>query len=154
MTRMLATVALVLALTHFQAPKEQKPRVVLPNPKLLRCRASDCYNLWLQQQESNDIFPKQLHIDMNQDCIYGLVAFYDKSVSAQDIESAIDGHYLGSKNTDFAKTPIKIWRIESEKFAIQLSKADKRDEKKEAIEAGTKQVIYIAFGGRSACNIP
>jgi hypothetical protein len=154
MIRLLVAFVLMLSPIQFQTPRDEKPHLVLPSPKLLRCRSSDCFNLWLEAQQPKDIFPKQLHLDMNQDCIYGLTALYDKSVSAQDIESAIDEHYLASKNTDFAKTPIRIWRVESEKFAIQLSEASRRDEKREAIEAGTKQVIYIAFGGRSACTIP
>jgi hypothetical protein len=45
--------------------------------------------------------------------------------------------------------------VESEKFAIQLSAADKKDVKsKLADEVGTKRIIYIAFGGRSACKTP
>jgi hypothetical protein len=103
----------------------------------------------------NAVYPKQLLIDMNQDCLYCLQAIYDKSVSVQDVEVAIDGHYLASKNTDFEKSPLRLWRVESEKFAIQLSADDKKDVKRNiSAEAGTKRIIYIAFGGRSACNNP
>jgi hypothetical protein len=100
------------------------------------------------------VFPNQLLMDMNQDCLYGLTALYDKSVSVHDIELAIDEHYSGSKNSDFDKASIRLWRVESEKLAIQLSESDKKDEKRGGAEAGTKHVIYIAFGGRSACSIP
>ncbi|MGB0035306.1 MAG: hypothetical protein WBP79_07525 [Candidatus Acidiferrales bacterium] len=151
----IATVILMLGLAHFQTAKEENGgRFVLPNPKLLRCRSSDCFNLWLEDRHADAVFPKQLRIDMNQDCIYGLEAVYDKSVSMHDIELAIDEHYLGSKYTDFEKYSIRLWRVEPEKFAIQLSVADKKDEKRNVAEAGATHVIYIAFGGRSACNIP
>jgi hypothetical protein len=155
MKRVLAAVIL-LALAYGQTPKEENhSHIVLPNPKLLRCGSSDCSHLWLEQPEVNAVYPKQLLIDMNQDCLYGLQAIYDKSVSVQDIEVAIDEHYLASKNTDFEKSHLRLWRVESEKFAIQLSADDKRDVKGNiADEAGTKRIIYIAFGGRSACNIP
>lgn len=47
-----------------------------------------------------------------------------------------------------------VWRVEPEKFAIQLGVFDKKDEKRSMGEAGRKEAIYIAFGGKSACEIP
>jgi hypothetical protein len=110
--------------------------------------------LWPEKPEANAVFPKQLLIDMNQNCLYGMTALYDKSIPVEDVQSAIDERYAKWANPDFVNLPLKIWRVESEKFAIQLSVADRKDEKRNGTEAGTKQVIYIAFGGRSACNIP
>ena len=154
MLRVIVATVLMLGLAHFQTAKEEKSLVVLPNPKLLRCTSSNCSSLWLQERQANAVFPKQLLIDMNQDCVYGLEAFYDKSVSVHDIELAIDEHYSGSKNADLAKNSLRVWRVESEKFAIQLGEADKKDEKRNVAEAGTKQLIYISFGGKSACSTP
>jgi hypothetical protein len=156
MKRVLAAVAMLVGLAYGQTAKEENhSHIVLPNPKLLRCESSDCSRLWLEHAEANAVFPTQLLIDMNRDCLYGLQAIYDKSVSVQDIELAIDDHYLASKNTDFEKSPLRLWRVESEKFAIQLSAVDKKDVKsKLADEVGTKRIIYIAFGGRSACKTP
>jgi len=82
-----------------------------------------------------------------------MTALYDKSVSVDDLKTAIDERYEKWAHTDFANSPVKLWRVEPEKFAIQLSVAGKEDEKKNIAEAGTKRAIYIAFGGRSACNI-
>lgn len=152
MKGVIPALVLMLGPIYFQAVNDEKAHVVLPSPKLLRCRSSDCFNLWLGDRQPDEVFPKQLLIDMNQDCVYDLEAFYDKSVSEHDIELAIDERYLGSKNTDFAKSSIRLWRVESERFAIQLGEVDKRDQKRNAVEPGTKQVIYIAFGGASACN--
>ncbi len=90
---------------------------------------------------------------MNQNCLYGVTALYDKSVSVDDVKTAIDERYEKWAHADSANSPVKLWRVEPEKFAIQLSVAGKEDEKKNIGEAGTKQAIYIAFGGRSACNI-
>jgi hypothetical protein len=154
MESVIAALVLLLGLGNFQAANEEKSHVVVPSPKLLRCKSSDCFQLWLDKPEAHAVFPNQLLIDTNQDCVYGLTAYYDKSVSVHEIELAIDEHYSGSKNTAFEKTSIRLWRVESEKFAIQVSESNKKDEKRGVAEAGTKHVIYIAFGGRSACSIP
>jgi hypothetical protein len=155
MKRVIAAVVLMLGLAHFQTAKEENGRrFVLPNPQLLRCSSSDCFQLWSEKPEANAVFPKQVIIDMNQNCIYGLRALYDKSIPVDDIKSAIDERYAKWARADFVNSPLKLWRVEPEKFAIQLSVADKKDEKRNVAEAGTKQAIYIAFGGRSTCNIP
>jgi hypothetical protein len=94
-------------------------------------------------------------IDMKQNCLYGFTAIYDKSISLGDVKAAIDeryGKWAFPKNDD-AAMPVKLWRVESEKFAIQLSVADKKDEKMNIADVGTKVAIYIGFGGRSACDV-
>ena len=92
---------------------------------------------------------------MNQNCLYGMTATYDKSIPVEDVRAAIDERYgRWALPLDDPSGPVKLWRVEPEKFAIQLSVADKKDEKMNIADAGTKQAIYIAFGGRSACTIP
>ena len=158
MKRIIAAVVLTLGLANCQAAKEEnKSRLVLPNPKLLGCKSSDCFTLWLDRStEANAVFPKQVIIDMNQNCLYGMTALYDKSIPIRDVKAAIDeryGEWVLPDNNDPA-VPVKLWRVEPEKFAIQLAVADKRDEKRNIAEAGTKRVIYIAFRGATACNTP
>ncbi len=158
MKRLIAAVLLTLGLANCQTAKEEnRSHLVLPNPKLLRCSSSDCFLLWMEKPaEANAVFPKQTIIDMNQNCLYGMRVSYDKSVPLADVKAAIDeryGKWAYPKNDD-ATMPVKLWRVESEKFAIQLSVADKKDEKMNIAEAGTKEAIYIAFGGRSACSMP
>lgn len=137
-------------------PRESASRVVLPNPKLLRCKSSDCFQMWVEKSvEASAVFPKQFSIDMNdQNCLYGMKAPYDKSISLDDIKAAIDERYGKWALPGFENSGMKLWRVEPEKFAIQLSVADKADEKRQLADAGTKQAIYIAFGGASACNVP
>jgi hypothetical protein len=81
MKRVIAAGVLILGLTHCQTAKEEKSsRLVLPNAKLLRCKSSDCFTLWLDRSaEANAVFPKQVIIDMNQSCLYGMTVLYDKS---------------------------------------------------------------------------
>jgi hypothetical protein len=155
MKKLIVAIALMLGLEHSQTAKEEKSsHLVLPNPKLLRCTSSDCFQLWPEKSvDANAVFPKQLIIDMNQNCLYGMTALYDKSVSVDDVRTAIDERYEKWARTDFANSSaIKLWRVEPEKFVIQLSVAGKEDGKRNIAEAGTKRAIYIAFGGRPACN--
>ena len=91
---------------------------------------------------------------MNQNCLYGMTALYDKSISLDDVRAAIDERYGKWALPGFEKSAMKLWRVEPEKFAIQLSVADKTDEQRNIADAGTKQAIYIAFGGKSACDVP
>jgi hypothetical protein len=154
MKKLIIAMVLMLGLAHSQTAKEEKSsHLVLSNSELLRCASSDCFQLWSGKSvEANAVFPKQLIIDMNQSCLYGMTALYDKSISLKDVEAAIDERYEKWAHAENADSPVKPRRVEPEKFAIQLSVAGKEDEKKNIAEAETKQAIYIAFGGRSACN--
>jgi hypothetical protein len=155
MKRALATAALALLLAPFQTAKEQTGRrVMLPNPTLLRCRSSDCSQLWSENPEADAVLPTQIRVDMDHNCIYGFTALYDKSVSMDAVQAAIDELYKKWALADFAKSPLRLWRVESEKLAIQLSTANKKDEKRNFAEAGTKVVIFLPFGGKSACANP
>jgi hypothetical protein len=94
-------------------------------------------------------------IDMNQSCLYGMTALYDKSVPVGDVKAAIDERYgKWAVPLEDPSGPVKLWRVQPEKFAIQLSVGDKTTEKMNIADVGTKQAIYIAFGGRSACTTP
>lgn len=153
---LVAVILALLALAHSRAANEEHgSRVVLPNAKLLRCKSSDCFQIWSSAENyaaANAVFPKQVVIDANQGCIYGMTALYDKSIPTDAVRAAIDEHYGKWTQSEFANSSIKLWRVESEQFGIQLSVADKKDEKRNIAEAESKQVIYLAFGGRSACN--
>ncbi len=155
MKKVIATAALALLLAPFQTAKEQNGgRVVLPNPKLLRCRSSDCSQLWSDNPEADAVLPTQIRVDVDHNCIYGFTALYDKSVSIDAVEAAINERYKNSVYADSANLPVKLWRVEPEQLAIQLSTADKKDEKRNFAGAGTKVVIFLPFGGKSACANP
>jgi hypothetical protein len=157
MKKVIAAVVLMVSLAHCQTAKQEKSiRLILPNPNLLRCRSSDCFQLWSEKStESNAVFPKQMIIDMNQSCLYGMTALYDKSVPVGDVKAAIDGRYgKWAVPLEDPSGPVKLWRVQPEKFAISLSVGDKTTEKMNIADVGTKQAIYIAFGGRSACTTP
>lgn len=148
----LVAIGLVISLPILQATHDGKPGIVLPNPKLLTCKGADCPGLWSKESEHNTIFPKQLSIDTEQGCVYGMTAWYDRSVSADDLAAAVDEQYGKWTIPPFDKGPHRLWRVEPEKFAIQLAVLDKKDQKRGFGEAGTEEMILIAFGARSACT--
>lgn len=155
MKTLLAAIVLVISLPICQMAQESRVNIVLPNPKLLACKLADCSELWLDKvAAANAVFPKQLLIDSNQRCVYGMTALYDKAVSFDDLKTAIDEHYGKWVVPGFEKSSIRLWRMEPEKFAIQLNVADKKDKKMSGADPGTKQVIFLAFGGQSGCTAP
>jgi hypothetical protein len=98
-------------------------------------------------------------------CPLGLAAIYEKSVSLNDLRAAIDEQYGKWALATNSDSPVKLWRVEPEKFAIQLSvtkdrtrEATAEEKYADAIshivdqrmrsnvaEGGMGQVIYIAF---------
>ncbi len=144
---------LFLSFASLQVTRGQDiDHIMLPNPKLLRCTSSDCYQLWSETPEPKAVFPKQVIFDMDQGCIYGMTVLYDKSVPLDQIKSAIDDRYRQWSVEEIKSPALHLWRVEGQKFSIQLSVANKADEKRDLAEAGTRQVIYIAFGAKSACG--
>jgi hypothetical protein len=150
---------------------ENGGHIVLPNEKLMSCKSASCSQLW-SEGGPNDIYPRQVMVDFfggtgSESCVRGLEAIYEKSVSTDDLKAAIDQRYGKWK---YAGMPA-LWRVEPQKFAIQLgvtedrtkgaTPAEKRaqaisqlygyGERSNVAEAGMPEVIYIAFVG-SKCN--
>ena len=167
MKRVIVAIALILgAASYARVEQKHSGQIVLPNSKLLACRASACSQLWLDDSP-NPIYPRQVLVDIFGDgpCPLGLQAIYEKSVSLDDLKASIDEQYGKWALASNSSSPVKLWRVESEKFAIQLSVATDRTkelsrEEKNAYalgqlfdkrrisnvaEGGMPQVIYIAF---------
>jgi hypothetical protein len=130
------------------APKQ--PTVVLPSSELLRCSAPECQQMWHGPVSLDAIYPHQVAIDFDHGCIYGLTAYYDASVPFETIKAALDEKYGEWESRDGKNPNVIYGRVDSLKLTIMLSTADKKNEKF-GLEAGTKQVIYIAIGGPKAC---
>ena len=155
MRTFLATVVLVISLPICQSASEERKVIILPNPKMLGCKLADCSPLWLDKvAAANAVFPKQLIIDSNQRCVPGMTALYEKEVSFDDLKAAIDEHWGKFAVPGFEKSSIRLWRVAPDKFAIQLSVADKKNKKMSGVDPGTKQVIFLAFSGQPGCTAP
>jgi hypothetical protein len=169
MKRIIAAVALILGSASYgHVEQTNGKRIVLPNSRLLGCKSADCSRLWESRSSSDDtIYPRQVTVDIFGDdpCPLGLVAIYEKSVSLNDLKAAIDEQYGRWALPSGADSPMKLWRVEPKRFAIQLSVTKDRtreatseekyadaishivDQRKRSniAEGGMGQVIYIAF---------
>jgi hypothetical protein len=153
MMKLVAAMLLVFCFPVCPSAREDKKIIVLPNPKLLPCKLEDCSQLWLgKNTAASAVFPKQLRIDSNQRCVYGMTPFYGRDISLDDLNSAIDERYGKWAVPGFEKPQHRLWRVEPEKFAIQLAVADKSDKKRAGIDPGTMILIFITFGGLSVCT--
>jgi hypothetical protein len=72
--------------------------------------------------------------------VVGLTAVYDKSVSVEELRSAIDKLYPKAAIQDLPG----LWRVEAEQLAIQLS----------ARKDGAKQLVYLKFTRRPDSLVP
>src|SRR6266436_8882827 len=137
MNRAVVAVMATLSLTSCGTVKHSSGgHVVLPNSKLIGCKASACSQVWQDiPTDAAAIYPHNISIDIENGAVLGVEAHYDKSVSMGDIKASIDGHYGKSTYViDNETSPVKVWRVEPEKIAIQL-----------AVENdGMKQVIYLS----------
>ena len=146
--------AITLAASCVSIAATTNVHVVLPNPKLLGCQSVACSQLWLiNNPVPNAKYPKQLRIDFSDGSTittpngslfefpdgtpYGLTAVYDKSVTIEAVEASINEHYANWKYGD--PTPkLKLWRVEPEKFVIQLTS-----------HKDGPQVIYLPIATKS-----
>ena len=156
MKTLAAAIILILATPFSETAHEGNvSQLVLPNTKLLKCRSADCSRLWPDQSISGTVvFPKQVILDTDRGCPYGMTAMYDKSVALDEVAAAIDRAYGQSAIPHSTSSKARLWRFDSQRFAIQLTVADEKDEKRNFAEVGTKVAIYLAFGGKSACGSP
>lgn len=150
MKAILATaIALACLATPVQIKSETK-HVILPNPKLIRCVSLACSQLWQDKApEANDIYPKAVSVELpdNTPCALAVTAQYDKSVSFDDLKAAIDMRYGKWAGVTNDISPVKSWRVESDRFTIRLRTITEQDAKlsDDKFEVGTKTVVYTSF---------
>jgi hypothetical protein len=141
-----------LCLARQVPPKAIGPHVVLPDPALMKCAST---TIWQQDQgEKSPLYPRQImmdHFDKN-GCPQGIVVLYDKSTSVSAIKKAIDQRYGKWAKTNNAASLLNLWRVEPERFAIQLATIrDSVHETGAVGEEGMHQVMYLSF---SVANAP
>jgi hypothetical protein len=127
MKRVFVAVLLTLVLAYGAATEENGIRVVLPNPKLLRCNPSDCDQVWLKNSTNRRCVPEASQHRHESKLPHGMTAIYDKSVPFDDIRTAIDERYGKWAVPQLSSSPLKMRRVVPEKFAIQLSVVSKKE---------------------------
>jgi len=113
--------------------------VVLPSPQLIHCRSVECSQLW-NKNGGPALYPAQVLTDVVNGEVVGLTAVYDKSVSMEELRSAIDELYPNAAIHGLTG----LWRVEAEQIAIQLS--SRKD--------GTKQLVYLKFARSPDSLVP
>lgn len=115
------------------------PPIILPDSKLIGCKVSTCSQVMPDPiADSHAVYPWKVLVDINEGGIIGLIALYDTSTSIDVIKAAIDDRYGKWAIPEFKTGPVNLWRIEPEKFVIQLAKYDN----------GTIQLIYLTLGAK------
>lgn len=93
---------------------------------------------------SGTFYPWQVSFDFNNGAIIGLTALYDQPVTIDDLHTAVNERYGQWAVPYFRRGPMRIWRIEPEKFVISMSTNDD----------GMVQVIYLAFDPKHPVSDP
>jgi hypothetical protein len=105
-----AMVCLLASLCASAQAGDRTRKIVLPNPELIHCRSAQCSQLW--KQDSGDggvVYPAQVLTDFVNGEVVGLTAVYDKSISEDEIRSAIDALYPKAAMSGLPG----LWRVES-----------------------------------------
>ncbi len=89
--------------------------IVLPNPDLIGCAGKTCAPpLDFIGDPAEMIFPTQIALDIGEKgCQYGFMAYYDKSVSAEQLRVALNERYPNAADP-VGESPRGFWRLESE----------------------------------------
>jgi hypothetical protein len=103
--------------------------IMFPNPDLVQCHWTECFQLWEEYPaDLTAIFPTQIVTHLDGRSIVTLTAVYDKSVSLEEMQSALDARFAKFRVTGQALT----WKVVPMQFVIQLS----------ARSDATKQLVY------------
>ena len=116
--------------------------IVLPDPKIFQMDIFDCLPFLQENSRNKDyVCPKQITYDIIKRKITGIIAIYDELVKFDDVENAINKDYekWRVKSLDNKQVNVRVWRVESLRFVIQLSRDDD----------GDIQVIFMKFYDRS-----
>ena len=103
--------------------------ILLPNPKIVghRIKSFNVSQLILEesniQQNKQIIYPVQLVIDIENDGkITAIKAVYTNLKLFKKIEDKINKIYKKWLLKEFMNTNMRLWRVESDRFAISLTK--------------------------------
>jgi hypothetical protein len=110
--------------------------IVLPNASLIGCKTPSCYHVLPDaSSDASVVYPWQVRLDFNQPAVIGLTALYDQPTTIDAVQAAVDERYGSWALENFRTGPVRLWRVESEKLAIQLAVNDDK----------MVQLIYISL---------
>jgi hypothetical protein len=138
-----------------QAKPESGRRVILPNPKLIRCVSLDCYQLWEDKApRAGDIYPVGVEVGLpGKHCPFGVSAVYDKSVSFADLQAALEARFGKRTPEHWTEASVMVWQV-GDDFMIVLDEADRKIAKSRQVDVGTKEIfIDDARMPTTTCNL-
>jgi hypothetical protein len=125
-----------------EAPGLAVLSIFLPNPDLLHQHVSTNVLLFVSgrahRQSDIGLYPEMLSLDITGGRISSLNAIYGKAVSFRQVESRVNEDYGDWASETFLDTEIRLWRVETMRFVIQLS----------TTEDGRVRIIYIPISTR------
>jgi hypothetical protein len=113
-------------------------KVILPDPKVIRCSTSNCPSVLPDGKDPRVVYPWQVSLDYNNGSVIGLTALYDDPISVNDVRTVVNERYGKFAFGSNGKTPVSLWRVEPEKLTISLS----------TNEYGMVQLIYLSFDAK------
>jgi hypothetical protein len=120
-------------------------RIVLPNPALMGCKSAKCTQMLPDQIAYPDaIHPWQVSVDFTGGEVIGLTTLYDQPATMDDLQAEVDQRYGKWAVAQFRTGPVRLWRVEPEKFVINLTVTD----------GGMVQVIYLTFDAKHPLSDP
>jgi hypothetical protein len=124
----------------YKPPSTGEPpgKVILPNPKLIGCSTSGCPPVLPDGTDPRVVYPWQVSLDYTNGSVIGLVALYDEPTSINDVQAAVNERYGQWALANFRTGPARLWRVEPEHLAIQLSQP----------ESGMVRLIYLTFDAK------
>ena len=141
----LAAILGVLSLTSSgKTDPEHKKSVILPNAKLMGCKSSDCPQILPNSSAGPTVYPWQISFDFSDGRVIGLTALYDQPTTIDDVTAAINESYGKWVFAPGSSDQIRLWRVEPEKFVMQLCVNDD----------GMVQLIYLVFDARHPVSDP
>jgi hypothetical protein len=141
----LAAILVAISLTSsVKAGPQQNKHIVLPNPHLIGCKSSDCPQMLTDSPAEGAIYPWQVSLDFADGQVVGLTALYDQPTTMDEVKAAIDDRYDKWAFAAGSSEQIRLWRVESEKFVVQLCRNDD----------GMVQLIYLIFDVRHPLSEP
>src|SRR5215469_17080174 len=113
-------------------------KVILPDPKVIRCSTSNCPSVLPDGKDPRVVYPCQVSLDYNNGSVVGLTALYDDPTSVNDVRAAVNERYGKFAFDPNGKPLVSLWRVEPEKLTISLS----------TNEYGMVQLIYLSFDAK------
>jgi len=112
--------------------------IMIPNPNMIGKSAYECKIIFLNRNENTSSeYPLQIIFDLKNEKISGMITYYDKTVPYVKVVQSIDCLYGKWEKKDLRIDDLRLYRVETENFVINLS----RD------EDDITQLIFLPIGG-------